>query len=49
MSLICGSKTKKWKPRLNLHGTILDEKSIGSNQKTRLKRGAHGLKKLDAS
>jgi hypothetical protein len=24
-------------------------KSIGLNQKTRLKRGAHGLKNLDAS
>jgi len=25
------------------------ENSIGLNQKTRLKRGAHGLKNLDAS
>jgi hypothetical protein len=37
------------KLRLNLHGTILEGKSIGSNKKIELIRRAHDLNNQDAS
>jgi hypothetical protein len=37
------------KLRLNLHGTILEGKSIGSNKKIDLIRRAHDLNNQDAS
>jgi hypothetical protein len=41
-------KSDKW--RLNLHGTILEGKSIGSKpKKMSLKRRAHDMKNQDAS
>jgi hypothetical protein len=49
-SLDEGLRPKTGKSRLNLHGTILEGKSIGLNQKnTELKRRAHDLKNQDAS
>jgi hypothetical protein len=39
---------KNGKPRVNLHGTILKGKSIGSGKK-KLKRRAHDLKNQGAS
>jgi hypothetical protein len=38
-----GAKPKSGKSRLNLHGTILDRKSIGLNKKKELKRKFHHL------
>jgi hypothetical protein len=40
-------KSGKW--RLNLHGTILEGKSIGSNFKKNKKKKTHGLENQDAS
>jgi hypothetical protein len=40
---------KSDKLRLNLHGTILEGKPIGSNQKIELIRRAHDLNNQDAS
>jgi hypothetical protein len=43
-------RPKSGKSRLNLSGTILEEKSFGSDQKEiKLKRRAHDLKNQDAS
>jgi len=45
-----GPRPKNGKSRLNLHGTILEGKSIGSDQKKKkkLKRRVHDLKNQDA-
>jgi hypothetical protein len=45
-------RPKSGKSRLNLHGTILEGKSIGSDpkkKKTRAQRRAHDLENQDAS
>jgi hypothetical protein len=48
-----GPRPKSGKLRLNLHGIILEGKSIGSNQKRKRKRKvkmiAHDLKNQDAT
>jgi hypothetical protein len=44
-----GWRPRSDKSRLNLHGTILEGKSIGSNQKKSKKRKVHDLKNQDAS
>jgi hypothetical protein len=42
-------RPKSGKSRLNLDGTILKGKSIGSNPPKKLKRRAHDLKTYEAS
>ncbi len=44
-----GWRPKSDKSRLNLRATILEGKSIGSNQKKKQKRRVHDLKNQDAS
>jgi hypothetical protein len=45
-----GPRPKSGKSRLNLHGTILEGKSIGLDQKKqRAQRRAHDLENQDAS
>jgi hypothetical protein len=44
-----GPRPKSGKSRLNLHGTILEAKSIGWDQKNRAQRRAHDLENQGAS
>jgi hypothetical protein len=49
MTFRWGSKTKKWQVEANLHSTILEGKSIGSDPKKKKKKRAHDLENQDAS